>query len=422
MANNFDSNISTKLMRKFLTPFESNRVITKTVDTQLIAGEIDASTGDKVYIKRPTDYSTTRTADGDISSSTKNSIITGRAVAEVQDYFTIALEWKDVDRALKMDQLDMLLAPAAKRIVTDLELDLCSFMQRNAGLSYGDPDQVVNAWSEVAGAGALMDGIGVPQDSDRYYVMNPFVCTNLADAQNSLTAADGLVSQAWRDAVVSNNLGGMRVLKSNCLKSRTSGTLADRTGALSATPTATYVAHKDTMIQELAVDSFTTSTTILAGEVIEVTGKYYLGLNTRETLIGADGNPIKFRGVVTEDVTLSSGAGTIKVAGPAINEANGQYNTVSAALADNDVITVLGTENTTYQPSLFYHKQAFGMATVKLEKLHDTDTLATTQDGISIRVSKYADGDKNLNKIRFDILPAYSCFNPFFAGQGFGTA
>jgi hypothetical protein len=45
----------------------------------------------------------------------------------------------------------------------------------------------------------------------------------------------------------------------------------------------------------------------------------------------------------------------------------------------------------------------------------------TTKDGIQMRVSKYADGDANKQKVRFDMLPAYSTFNPFFAGQGFGV-
>jgi hypothetical protein len=69
---------------------------------------------------------------------------------------------------------------------------------------------------------------------------------------------------------------------------------------------------------------------------------------------------------------------------------------------------------------MFFTKQAFGLGTVKLPKLYSTDTIATTSDGMSIRVSKYADGDANTQKIRFDLLPAYACFNPLFAGQGFG--
>jgi len=40
---------------------------------------------------------------------------------------------------------------------------------------------------------------------------------------------------------------------------------------------------------------------------------------------------------------------------------------------------------------------------------------------MSIRISKYSSGDANSQKIRFDLLPAYACFNPMMSGQGFGA-
>jgi len=139
-------------------------------------------------------------------------------------------------------------------------------------------------------------------------------------------------------------------------------------------------------------------------------------------MLDASGAAIIFCGVVTEDVTLNaSGAGNLVVAGAAIYEANGQYNTVASAPVSGDVVTLLGSNATVYQPAMFYHKQAFGLGTVKLPKLYMTDTIATTEDGMSIRITKYSDGDANTQKIRFDLLPAYATFNPFFAGQGFGN-
>ena len=422
MANNLSSNITRKVARVFLDAFESSRVLTKTVDTQLLSGKFNPSSGSNVDFKRPHDYNSIRTSGGDISSSTKSDIISGKATGTVQNYFTVATEWGNVEEALELDQLDDILAPMARRIVTDLELDLGNYMLKNANLHYGTPGTVVDAWTDVAGAAALMDSIGVPMEGEKYYVMNPYTTTNLSSAQNGLNAADSLVRTAWEKAQISSNFGGLMAITSNALKTYTSGTTSDRAGTLSAAPTATYVAHKDTMIQSLAVAGFSASATIKAGEIVQVTGRNRLSLSTREPILDASGNEILWSGIVTEDVTLNgSGAGTLLVAGPAINEANGQYNTVDTALDSDDVITVLGSASTVYQPNMFYHKQAFGLGTVKLPKLYSTDTIATTQDGMSIRVSKYADGDANTQKIRFDMLPAYATFNPFFAGQGFGV-
>jgi hypothetical protein len=280
-------------------------------------------------------------------------------------------------------------------------------MRNQSNLSYGTIGTVADAWSDVQRTGALMESVGVPNDAPWNYVMNPFTAGGLADAQNGLTAADGLVRTAWEAAQISTNFGGMRAMTSNALTSYTTGAGGDREGTLASNPDA--VTGLDTVLP------------IKAGDIIEITGRNRINLDTREVVFDESGAAIPWRGTVTADVTLSGGAGTILVAGAAIFEANGQYNTVDSAPISGDVITVLGSASTVYQPNLFFHEQAFGLGTVNLPKLFSTDTIATSSDGFSLRVSKYADGDANTQKVRFDILPAFATFNPFFAGTGWGS-
>ena len=215
-------------------------------------------------------------------------------------------------------------------------------------------------------------------------------------------------------------------MTSNALPSYTSGTLsagANRAGEINGTPDVTYATNKDTMIQSIPVDGFGAgSDTIKAGEIITITGRNRLSLSTREAFTDATGAEILWSGVVTADVTLSSGAGTLLVAGPAISETNGQYNTCDSVLADGDVVTIINAAaSTVFQPNMFYHKQAFAIGSVPLKKLFATDTIMTTEDGLQMRVTKYSDGDSNKQKIRFDLLPAYAVLNPFFGGQGYGV-
>jgi len=422
MANNLNSNITRPLARVFLDAFESNRVVTKTVNTQLLSGRFNPSTGSNVDFKRPHDYNSIRTSGGDISASTKSDIIAGKATGTVQDYFTVATEFSNIQEALELDQLDEIIAPMARRIVTDLETDLATYMRNNSSLKYGSHGTAVDAWGDVAGAGALMDSVGVPMSDDKFYLMNPFTTTSLASAQNGLNAADGLVRTAWEKAQISSNFGGMMALTSNSLSSFTSGAGADRTGALATNPDVSYVGAKDTMQQTLAVNAFEADMVVKAGDMVTINGIYRLNVATRQPMIDAAGNNVLWTGVVVADVTLSgTGTGNIVVAGPAIYEANGQYNTVTSAPVSTNVVNILSAASTLYQPNLFYTKQAFGLGTVKLPKLYATDTIATTSDGMSIRVTKYADGDANTQKVRFDLLPAYATFNPLFAGQGFGV-
>jgi len=174
MANDLTSNVTRKLMRVFLKHFEANRVITKTINTQLFSGKFNPASGTTIDIKRPHDYTVNRSAGGDISGITKDSIISGKATATVQNYFTTSVEWDNVEEALELDQLDMIIAPMARRIVTDLEVDFAQFMKFNAGTVQGTPGTAVTTWADVANAGAFMASTGVPADSPWWYVINPF--------------------------------------------------------------------------------------------------------------------------------------------------------------------------------------------------------------------------------------------------------
>ena len=422
MANSLSSNITRVVAKVFLEAFESSRVITKTVNTQLLAGRFNPSSGSTVDFKRPHDYNTIRTSGGDISSSTKSDIIAGKATGTVQDYFTAATEWSNLQEAIELDQLDEILAPMAARIVTNLELDFAAYMMKNASLRYGTHGTAVTTWSHVAGAGATMDSIGISPSDEKYYLMNPFTVATLASAQSGLSSADSLVRTAWENAQISTNFGGMRALSATTLASFTSGTGADRAGTLSAAPNATYLTAKDTMQQSLAVTGFQANMVVKAGDMVTIANVNRLNLNTRQAMVNASGTNVAWTGVVTADVTLgASGEGTLVVAGAAIYEATGQYNTVTAAPANGAVVTILSATATLYQPNLFYNKQAFGLGTVKLPKLYSTDTVATTSDGMSLRISKYSDGNANTQKLRVDLLPAYAVFDPNMAGQGFGV-
>ena len=424
MANNFESNFTRKVMQSFLDKFESERVLTKNVDTQLFSGKFNPSTGSNIDIKRPTDYVSVRTSTGDLTAETKSDIITGKATATVQDYFTTFVDYDEAAEALEMDQLDELLAPMATRMKTDFELDFAKFMKNNSGLLSGTYGSPALTWDDIAAYGSIMDSTGVPTDQEWCVAVNPFTQRKLASDQRSLGAggsAGGLISEAHRRAILSDNFAGMKVMSANTLGSNTIAAGADRAGTVTSLDV-TYVTAKDTMTQAITVGAFQANLVIKAGEVVQITGRNRLNLSTRQEILDETGAVILFTGTVTTDVTLSgAGAGVIVITGPAIFEAAGQYNTTSSAVAAADVITLLGTAADIIQPNLFWHKQAFTVASVPIKKLKSTDTVATTEDGLQFRVTRDSDFTKNQNKVRIDFRPAYGVMNPFFAGQGFGT-
>jgi len=422
MSNSFDSNFTRKLAPIILDAFESKRTITKNVNTQLLDGKFAGSdTGTIVDFKRSTDYKSIRTATGDISASTASDIITGKAKGEVQDYFTVYVNYDEADEALKMAQKDQLVdMPMMNRIVTDFELDFAAFMMKNTALSSGTVGTPITTWAHVANAGATMESAGIPKDGDWNLAINPFTQVALAGTQRSL-GTPGTTDPANRNATITDNFAGMHVMSATTLGTYTTGTGADRAGTLSGTPTATYLAAKDTMTQSLAVTGFQANLVVAAGETITVTGRYRRNLSTRQPILDSTGAQVLWSATVTASVTLgASGEGTLVCTGPAIYEAAGAYNTVVAALTSGDVVTLGGSAVTTYQPNIFWHKQAFAVGSVPIKKLYSTDTIATTRDGLQLRISKGVGFLENLQKVRIDFRPAYGVMNPFFAGKAWG--
>lgn len=426
MANNFDSNFTRKLAKRVLDPFENSRVLSKAVNTQLLVGKFDPDSGENYDFKRPTDYITQETSDGDISATTASSIIRGKATGTVQNYITVEVDYFEADEALKMgnDETEFFNS-MAQRIVTKLETNFAAFMMKNSGLLSGTVGTAADAWSDIAKWGATLKATGVP-DGERYGAVNSYTQAALADIQRSLGAggsAGGLVSQAFKDATLVKQFGGLSaVLTADTLSTYTLPTTGDLVGAANGAPTATYVGAKDTMTQSITVDGFGTFTgTIPAGAQVKVTGVNRLNLATREPVIDATGANIVFSGTLSENCSLTSGAGTMVITGPAIFESSGAYNTVDAAIADNDVITIQGADATTYQPNLFWHKNAFAIGSVPMRPLHAEDTMMTTKDGLQLRISKGSSIRENKQIVRIDLRPAFAALNPFFAGHGWGN-
>lgn len=422
-TNKLDSNVSQIVLKKFLPGFMSDLVLAKTVDRQLLAGEINSNTGDSVSFKRPHQFSSLRTPTGDISGQTKNNIVSGKATGRVGNYITVAVEYTQLEEAIKLNQLDEILAPVRQRIVTDLETELAQFMMRNGALSLGSPNTPINKWSDVAQTASFLKDLGV-EEGENYAVMDPWSAQRLADAQSGLHASDQLVRTAWEQAQIASNFGGIRALMSNGLASRTQGAFGG-TLTVSTTPTVTYDAVKDTYQFQLVLAGATASITgfLKAGDQIKFTSTYWLQQQSKQVLYNGSA-PISFTATVLADAnSTAGGAVTVTLSGVPIYDAapQQQYNAVSRAVTSGDAVTVIGTASQTMKPNLFYNKFFCGLGTIPLPKLNSIDSAVATYEGFSIRVHKYADGDANVQKMRFDLLPAYVCYNPHMGGQFFGN-
>ena len=423
-ANNVEYNFREKVMPEFMGAFDCSRVYSKYINTQLLDNVFDANSGQSVAFKRPTDFVAVETDDGDLTGKDPSGMIVGNAFGRVQPYITVMVEYRQIEQALKLNSLSELLAPAGKRMAVQFELNCARMMLKNTSMLSGTVGTPMGSWGAVGGINATMTSHGVPEDGDWTVAVNPFTEIALAEGQKSIGAggsAGKIIKQAHERAIITDDFAGMRVIKATTQSSYTTGAGADRAGTLASNPDVTYVGAKDTFTQILSLSGFGSNLVIKAGEQITVDGRNRLNLATREEIVGAAGQPVQWSGTVTADVTLSgAGAGNVVVSGPAIYETDGAFNTVSSALSAGDIVTLLGSASSKYQPNLFWHKNAFSIGTVALPKLHAQENIGTTEDGIRIKMTRGSDLIKNKNMVRFDILPAFAVLNPHLAGHGWG--
>lgn len=425
MVNNLSSNTSEITLKKFVEEFYDARVVTKTVDTEMIRGVINPDTDSVVNVKRPHQFGVLQTSRGDISASNKSNLISGTAQARVQDYITVAVDYQQYEQAVQLNQLDRILAPAARRMISQLETNLLTFMRNNASCIQGTPGTAISTWAHVARTASFMHSLGYDQGSEWYSIVNPYGQQGLADTNRQLAnGSDRFTDDAMQKAIIPMQFGGTMAYMHNSLPSRTAGTAAGSTGAINgAGQASTYSAVKDTMTQTINIDGFAGGATLLTGDVIQFDTLQWVNQQTKVPATNETGGPLRFTATVLADATADVGGAftNVQISSAIIIDAtNPQYNNVTGTLADNDAVTVLGTSGASIQPNLFYSKGFVGLGTVELPPLHGWDSMVMDSDGFSIRQTMYSDGDSNVQSVRWDLLPTFAVFDPKLGGTFFG--
>ena len=419
-GNNMSKNVSQKVLQKFLPAFASDLVLTKTVNRQIIANKIDNTTGDSIQIKRPHQFKTEESDDGDLTGKDPSALVGATATAKVGKYITVYVGWSQIEEALELNQLSTILSPIARTMATKLEDRIANFILANGALSIGNAGSGIKEWDEVSRAGALFKDMGQP--GRKYAALSPWSIAALANKQTALANGD-LNRSAWEKAQIPRNFAGLdAVFDANSLATRTTGQAAGvATLTVKTAPTIDYMTVKDTYQFTVPLTGATASVNgfLKAGDQLIFSATAWVNQMNKQPIIGDSGDIIAFTCTVMADANSdASGNITVTCSGVPIYDAGlPQYNTVARAVTAGDAVMVRGAKGKLIKPSLFYTDSFMGLATIKLPKLHSIDSSVVSWNGLSIRAHKWSDGTKNGQFMRFDLLPALACFNPMEGGQ-----
>ena len=229
---------------------------------------------------------------------------------------------------------------------------------------------------------------GVPITDGRIH----FMVDSLMEAAflNSTVGLVGTAPNATEDALLRGTLGtrfGVEIFANQNIRAHTPGTASqtagDKVGAIN------MVAHLPKNATAVVVDAFTGTETFKVGDTFVIAGSTQ-------------------RYAVTEDVTMSGGAGTITFMPPAIQ----QYS-------DNAVITVGTAPNdAAHTVGIMFHRNAFALAMAPLPMDLpgiDAFTVSDPVAGLSVRARRFADGQNSKLVMALDILYGVKTLDPNMA-------
>jgi hypothetical protein len=117
--------------------------------------------------------------------------------------------------------------------------------------------------------------------------------------------------------------------------------------------------------------------------------------------------------------TTKADSGIVHFDPPIIH--TGPYKTVDTVPAAEASVTVVGTQGEPYPQNLAFHKNAFALVTVPLEMPAGVWGARETHNGLSIRVVKDYDIEKDSEVIRMDILYGVKTLYPELACRIWGA-
>ena len=379
------------ILKEAMWQFKNNLVACKRVYRDLESKVVNG-VGNSVSVKKPFRVKSTEGRTLGVQPLVDNTV-----TITINRQRNVGLKFTVQDMTLSIEDFSTrYIQPAVGEIATQMELSVFEaarsayFMTGTVGadLSYGT----------FALTRAQMNGVAIPDEGTglRSALINDIDSANISTSLATVFAGGGSLA---KDAIQKGYMGplsGMEFYSSPIVPTHT-------VGAYAGTPLADGATAQTGA--SILTKGWTGSITGLLKkyDVITFAGVYEINPVTRLST----GRLQTF--VVTADVNSTSGAATIPIS-PSINDGTltttdiegttvslAAYQNVSAAVANNAVITVMGVANGIYRQNFYMHKNAIALCVPQLELPRSAvvaERITDPESGLSLSLTEgYTIGD-----------------------------
>ena len=362
--------------------------------------------GATINIRKPTSY-IGQDDNLDVTSYSED-IEQAQTTITMDKTVSIKVDIGAIDGTLSFDRVqEDVIRPAVIKMRDRIETELAS-LYTQAYWFTGTPGTVPSTFLSLGTGGAILTDAAVPM-ADRIAVHGTDAALNLADGLKGVYVSDK-AKTAFEEAQI-GKYGGFMNYESVHAPTHTVGVATGTPLVNGASQNVTYAASKNTWTQTLNTDGWTNSTTgiLKAGDVITIAGVFAVNPISKQST----GRLQTFTVTADADSGASTGPSALTISPPIIT--SGAYQTVSAAPAENAVITVkTGTGATAYKQSLLMHPKALALVSRPLKIASGAGVKTSTKSGnkVTISCTEWVDGNTLAHNMRFDMLFGVKMLDP----------
>lgn len=360
--------------------------------------------GETISIRRPADFTV---RDG--RTAVAQDVVEGKTSITIDKQKGIDFKFTSADLTLKIGELrERVIRPAMIQLANQVDLDLMA-EYKNIPNHVTIPSGGIDSFADFALAPTRMDTCAMPQEG-RKAILSPADHWALLGSQTGLFIQDA-AKGAYRNAKL-GMIGGVDTYMSQNVPVHLTGA---RTGSdLTDTTSEAYNAGhlwadvKNSTQVTFHIDGFASDVAgiLLPGDTFTIATVYDVHPVTKARL------PHLKMFTVMAIATSASTEADVQIWPPIIT--SGAQQTVSApALLDGLAVVYQGVASTLYTQNLFFHKNAFALCMVPMEKPPGAVEVARkSYNGISVRLIPYYDGGNDVSNWRLDILYGVKTIDP----------
>lgn len=405
------------VLNAFAATFQNNLISADLVTWNKFDGEMNDRNGRTVVEQVGPRYNVYETINGvrDLSGGVQDSVF-GSEQYNIDRTFSSDMGWGDWQKIMTMG--DARESVALKNVAVNLAEKIDAHILRAAVLASnnwtGTPGNEVATFDDIASGYTRLKDEGV-EDTDvravlTYHDKQALAGFIIEDNASLASLGGGVYREGFTGKIMGVPTLFTQQVPTMTLGTRTNGAVNGATQNVNYRAVAISPAPGQYLTQVISVDGLGANATIKDGEVFTIAGVY-----AYDNRLGAPLTHLQQFRVVGDYTATAGGAvtdlrifpamvvpGSGTGADIAVNTANA---TVSAAPADNAVITFAGAASALIRPRALIHKDSVVVNTADLI-MPASDTArrqSLTRVPLSVRMWKASDFETGEHKVRFDV-------------------